>query len=274
MSSRVGVGRDVRHRAASAASIARKRRSNLALAPRSAAFGIDVDMAREIGDREQEIADLVLDRAARAGLPSASRTSRSSSSILADDLARRPASRSRRSRPSRVSFTARVRAGRPAGTPASRPAAAGSSGCPPRLAPRALGLLGCLDLAPERLDAVGREVARVAEHVRMAADQLARDAPRPRRRNRTRRPPRPSGHGTRPGAEGRRVRPCRSRRSPRCDRVGDLIGFLDRVGRDGREILLEVPRAARARRAQRRHDREQALDVAGRNAFDLPEGCQ
>ena len=29
------------------------------------------------------------------------------------------------------------------------------------------------------------------------------------------------------------------------DRVGDLVGFLDRVGRDGREVLLQVPRAAR-----------------------------
>ena len=28
------------------------------------------------------------------------------------------------------------------------------------------------------------------------------------------------------------------------DRVGDLVGFLDRVRRDGREILLDIPRAA------------------------------
>ena len=38
------------------------------------------------------------------------------------------------------------------------------------------------------------------------------------------------------------------------DRVGDLIGLFERVGRDGREILLEVPRTAGAGRAQRRHD--------------------
>ena len=31
------------------------------------------------------------------------------------------------------------------------------------------------------------------------------------------------------------------------DRVGDLIGFLDRVGRDGREGLDAVPFAAAAR---------------------------
>ncbi len=33
------------------------------------------------------------------------------------------------------------------------------------------------------------------------------------------------------------------------NRVGDLIGLLDRVGRDRCEILLEVPRAAGHRRA-------------------------
>jgi hypothetical protein len=48
------------------------------------------------------------------------------------------------------------------------------------------------------------------------------------------------------------------------DRLGDLIGFLDGVGGDARKILLEVPRAAGAGRAQRRHDIEQTLDVAGR----------
>ena len=48
------------------------------------------------------------------------------------------------------------------------------------------------------------------------------------------------------------------------DGVGDLVGLLERVGRDGREILLQVPRAAGAGRAQRRHDLEQPGDVAGR----------
>ena len=42
------------------------------------------------------------------------------------------------------------------------------------------------------------------------------------------------------------------------DRVGDLIGFLDGVGRDRRKILLEVPGAAGDGRAQRRHDLDQA----------------
>ena len=44
------------------------------------------------------------------------------------------------------------------------------------------------------------------------------------------------------------------------DRVGHLVGFLDRVGRNGGEALLEVPRAAALGIAQARHDREEALD--------------
>ena len=43
------------------------------------------------------------------------------------------------------------------------------------------------------------------------------------------------------------------------DRVGDLIGFLDRVGGDGREILLAIPFAAGVRIAQPAHDRDEAL---------------
>ena len=38
------------------------------------------------------------------------------------------------------------------------------------------------------------------------------------------------------------------------DRVGDFVGFLDGVGRDGCERLLQIPRAAGVWRAQRRHD--------------------
>jgi len=42
------------------------------------------------------------------------------------------------------------------------------------------------------------------------------------------------------------------------DSIGDFIGLLDGVGRNGREILLEIPGAPRLRRSQRRHDFEQA----------------
>ena len=44
------------------------------------------------------------------------------------------------------------------------------------------------------------------------------------------------------------------------DRVGNLIGFLDRVGRDRAEILFQIPGAAAIRIAQFRHDGEQAVD--------------
>ncbi len=40
------------------------------------------------------------------------------------------------------------------------------------------------------------------------------------------------------------------------DRIGDFVGFLDGIGRDAREGLLPIPRAA-VGRAQPRHDREQ-----------------
>ncbi len=47
------------------------------------------------------------------------------------------------------------------------------------------------------------------------------------------------------------------------DRVGDLIGFLDRIRRDRREILLPVPRAAMRRVAQLRHNRQKAVEGRG-----------
>ena len=42
------------------------------------------------------------------------------------------------------------------------------------------------------------------------------------------------------------------RRLAALDRVGDLVGLLDRVRRDAGEILREVPRAAALRVAQAR----------------------
>jgi hypothetical protein len=48
------------------------------------------------------------------------------------------------------------------------------------------------------------------------------------------------------------------------DRIADLIGLLDGVGRDARKVLFEVPRTAAAGGAQLRHDVEQGLDIAGR----------
>ena len=45
------------------------------------------------------------------------------------------------------------------------------------------------------------------------------------------------------------------------DRIRDLVGFLDRVGGDGSEGLLEIPRAAGTGRPERRHDFEQSGNV-------------
>src|SRR3546814_7329045 len=45
-----------------------------------------------------------------------------------------------------------------------------------------------------------------------------------------------------------------------CDRVGDLIGFLDRVRRDRLEGLDIIPFAARLRVAQPGHDPDEAID--------------
>ncbi len=53
------------------------------------------------------------------------------------------------------------------------------------------------------------------------------------------------------------------------DGVGHLIGFLDRVGRNGRKGLLEVPRTTADRCAQGSHDFDEAGDVAGRRHAEI-----
>jgi hypothetical protein len=45
------------------------------------------------------------------------------------------------------------------------------------------------------------------------------------------------------------------------DRIGDLIRFLDRVGRDRREILLQIPRAAMLRIAETAHDLDETFQI-------------
>jgi len=44
------------------------------------------------------------------------------------------------------------------------------------------------------------------------------------------------------------------------DRIGDFVGFLDRVRRDRGKILDAIPRTAAVRVAQLRHDREKAFE--------------
>ena len=119
-----------------------------------------------------------------------------------------------------------------------------------------------LDALPQHLHFIGRGATRVAEHMRVPANELFRD-------------------GRDHVAEIERALLLRHAGMERdlkqqvaqlfaqvgkiaaSDRVGHFIGFLDRVGGNGREILLEVPGAAGARRAQRRHDLDQPCDVAG-----------
>ena len=47
------------------------------------------------------------------------------------------------------------------------------------------------------------------------------------------------------------------------DGIGDLVGFLDRVRNDRLECLGQIPGAAGARRAERRHDLDEPRDVTG-----------
>ena len=200
------------------ASIAAKRRSNFALVRAQRRLRIDIEVAREVDDGEQQIADLVrrpasLSPASRARLRSR-RPPRGSSRAP-------PADRSSRSRPCRpcaCSFRARVSAGRPAGTPASAPSA-GAAALP---ACARAAFSSALICSHSPLTASGVEPALVAEHMRMPADQLFGDRLRPHRRNRTRLAPRPCGRGRRPAAAdrparraGRRDRRARSRRRPR-----------------------------------------------------------
>ena len=206
----------------------------------SADFGIDAGMAGEIGGREQEIADLVLDLAARAGLERLADLAHFLLD-LADDLGGvGPVEADGRGLAGEL-FGA-GEGGQAGRNPARRPAAAGSSASP--RSRRRSAFSACLDLAPERLDACRREVARVAEHVRMAADQLGRDALDDVAEIER------AGLLGHPGVEHDLEQQVAElvlevEKIAARDRVGDLIGFLDRVGRDGREILLEVPRAAR-----------------------------
>jgi hypothetical protein len=47
------------------------------------------------------------------------------------------------------------------------------------------------------------------------------------------------------------------------DRIGDLVGFLERIWRDGPKGLFEVPGAAAAGGAEGGHDLDQSTDVSG-----------
>ena len=112
------------------------------------------------------------------------------------------------------------------GTPASAPA--WPRGSPARAAPRALhALLLGLDSPPERLDFVRSEIAGVAEHVGMAADELggdrlddAAEIEQPRLLRHA---------GVKDDLQQQIAElVAQIRDLAALDRVGDLIGFLDR----------------------------------------------
>lgn len=137
----------------------------------------------------------------------------------------------------------------------------GLLGRPPR---GALGLLLGLDPFPGALDAGRLDVAvLVREDVRVTADHLAGDRLdhiAERERVLLLSHPGVIDHLQQQVAEFlAQIVEIAAR-----DRIRNLIGLLDRVGRDGLEILHEVPRAAGHRRAQRSHDLDQAGNVAGR----------
>ncbi len=220
-------------------------------------LGIDIEVAREIDDREQQIADLARDFLLLSAIE-----------LVCDLVGFLANFRQHRLRvvPVEADLAGlllqlertreRGQAGRNAGEGA---VAAGGRGLA-RL--HARGFLLRLDLIPLNVDLVGRQPAFVAEHVRMTADQLLGDrlhhvAERERALL--------LGHA---GVEHDLQQQVAQFvlqvvEVAAADRVGHLVGFLDGVGRDGREILLEVPRAAAAGRAQRRHDLDQPGDVAG-----------
>ena len=59
------------------------------------------------------------------------------------------------------------------------------------------------------------------------------------------------------------------------DRIRNLVGFLDRIRRDCREILFQVPRTAVLPIAQPGHDGQQTIDWAGRHAANMAgEECR
>src|SRR5271154_4444782 len=123
-----------------------------------------------------------------------------------------------------------------------------------------------LDLTPERLDLVGRKIARVRENMGMPTDQLGGDR---------------LDHVAEfeaallfrhTGVEDDLQQEiaefvAQIREIAALDRVGDFIGFLEREGDDRGEGLFEVPRTAGPTGPQRRHDFDQASNFARRLHF-------
>ncbi len=137
------------------------------------------------------------------------------------------------------------------------------AGCP------TLVFLGALDVVPQALDLGRRQVARGAEDVGVTPDQLGGDGldhvAEPEHALLAR-------HlGVKDDLEQQVAQfVAKVGEIATLDGIHHLIGFLDGVGRDRREGLFEVPRAAGARRAKRRHDLDEPGDVGGGRHDMLP----
>ena len=153
-----------------------------------------------------------------------------------------------------VSFSARAREGSTCGTSSRTD---GTS-----VAFRGLvRALVFLDVVPARLGAAGVARRLLAEDVRMAADQLFGD------RLHDVAEIEQAFLGRHLGVKHRLQQQIAEFLAQiveivALDGVGDLVGFLDRVVADRREILLEVPGAAAIGVAQGRHDFDEAGDFA------------
>ena len=174
--------------------------------------------------------------------PVAPRVERSRELVdLLVELGQDRARRSGQSKPTRAarfcSLSARVSAGKPSGTSASTLVSPPSAGPAPRAPP---------PCAPPRRGRAPRRRATSSRRRRRAGGGAIILSAMPRGdavEVEPALPRRPSGRSRRPAAAGRRARR-EGRPVLALDRVGDLVGLLDRVGRDRGEGLLDVPGAA------------------------------
>ena len=209
----------------------RKRRTNLALVARKAVFRIDLQVPAEVGHDEQHVAQLRL-------LLGQRRTAGDRLLQLGDLLVQLGQDRpgmARRSRRGRRAWGASPRGSGPAARPARRPA----GWSPPALAARSPALSSSQTVL---LGAAAD--LRVAEHMRVAADHLVVDGAAAT--SSKAKAPCFLGHARMEDHLQQQVAQLLLQvgEVAALDGVGDLVGFLDRVGGDGGEGLLQVPRAA------------------------------
>ena len=167
-------------------------------------FGLDVELAREVGDREQHVAHLFLQRRLRRVVVDLVLDFGDLLLDLVDDrVGIRPVEADRARRGARSWRRATRRGGR----------------APPRRARSLRRRLACRSaaLCASQASFCGRDRGDlgVAEDMRMAPHHLVGDRRGDVVEREHARPPRPCGRGTRPAAAGRPVRPS----APRCRRA-------------------------------------------------------